>query len=59
MELRKWEENTGIDVFVAWRIPKHGFRLLRLSEFDEAGNSSSISRERALLINRRLDDVVR
>lgn len=58
--LLKWKENSGIsDVFVAWRIPSLGFRFLRLEEFEKSGKSFSISKESALLIDRKLEDLVK
>ncbi|MEM3030689.1 MAG: hypothetical protein QXH27_03045 [Candidatus Micrarchaeia archaeon] len=57
--LKKWEDNTGIDVYVAWRLPKAGFRFARLAEFEEAGSSFSISRARMLLLDRKPEDLVK
>lgn len=58
--LLRWKENSGIsDVFVAWRIPSLGFRFLRLEEFEKSGKSHSVSKESALLIDRKLDDLVK
>ncbi|MEM4389851.1 MAG: hypothetical protein QXG98_04265 [Candidatus Micrarchaeia archaeon] len=57
--LKRWEDNTGIDVYVAWRLPRIGFRLARLTEFEETGSSFSISRARMLLLDRKPEDLVK
>ena len=55
-----WQKNSGIsDVFVAWRLPSLGFRFLRLGEFEKSGKSHAVSKERALLIDRKLEDLVK
>lgn len=50
--LKEWERNTGITTFIAWRIGRVGWRFIYLDELEENPKSHSITRDRALAIDR-------
>lgn len=56
--LKKWEENTGITSFVAWRKSREPWYFIPLSVFEENKNSFSISWERAKLIGRKQEELL-
>lgn len=58
LALRRWEENTGITTLVAWRLDRIGWRFMYLDEMEDKGRSFSISKEKALRIDRRVEDIV-
>ncbi len=53
--LKEWEENTGISVYIAWKIPKAGWRFIKPCELNQ---SRAIALKDALLINRTVDELV-
>ena len=54
--LKEWEENTGINSFVAWRRSREPWYFIPLSVFEENKNSFAISWKNAKLIGRKLDE---
>ena len=56
-ELLGWEDNTGITTFIAWKIGGEGWRFVKLSEMNEAGKHFTVTESRALLIDRKLEDL--
>ena len=52
-----WESNTKFPTYVAWRMNGKGWFFIRLDEFKESGSDFSITRKRALEINRLLDSI--
>ena len=57
--LKRWEENTGITTMVAWKMDFIGWHFVYLSEMKENPRSWSVTKKRALEINRRLENVLR
>ena len=57
--LRRWEENTGITTMLAWRMDRLGWFFIYLSELEENPKSYSMTKARALEINRGLGEVLR
>lgn len=57
--LKQWEENTGITTFVAWKVPREGWRFIKLSEVNETGKAFSITLKQALIIDRKLTENLR
>jgi Holliday junction resolvase len=56
--LKKWEENTGITAYIAWRRNREAWLFLPLSVFDENPKSFSLSWKKALLIGKKLEKLV-
>jgi len=46
--LKKWNDDTGIIVMVAWKIPRKGWRFIPLNMFKETGKAYSINLETAM-----------
>lgn len=53
--LKEWEERTGISVYIAWKIPKHGWRFIKPCELNQ---NRAIKLSDALLINRTVNELV-
>ena len=56
--LKKWEENTGITSYVAWRRSREPWYFIPLSVFNENKNSFAISWDQAKLIGRKLEELI-
>lgn len=54
--LIKWEENTGITPYIAWRRDRKEWFFLPLSVFEENEKSYSLSWGRAEMIGKRLEE---
>ena len=59
LALRRWEENTGITTFIAWRISRMGWRFMYLPELGEQEKNFTVTKTRALGIDRKLEDIIR
>ncbi len=59
LALKKWEENTGITTFIAWRISRIGWKFMYLSELEEQDKTFTVTKKRALGIDRKLEDIIR
>ena len=57
--LAAWEENTGITAMLAWRMDRIGWKFIYLSELEENPQSYSITKKRALEINREIAAIMR
>ncbi|MFH1285179.1 MAG: Holliday junction resolvase Hjc [Candidatus Micrarchaeota archaeon] len=55
--LKKWEENTGITTFIAWRINRLGWFFMYLDELEKQKKNYTITQKRAEAINRRFEDI--
>jgi Holliday junction resolvase len=55
--LKAWEQNTGMDTFIAWRINGEGWFFIRLDELSKAQSNYTITRKRAFDINRKIEDL--
>jgi len=56
VNLRKWEENTGITCYVAWRKRGRQWRFVPLSLFKESEKSFGISWKKAQLGGKELQE---
>ncbi len=56
--LVKWEDNTGINCFVAWRRNRKPWLFLPLSVFNENAKSFAISWKKAQLIGRKIEELI-
>lgn len=54
--LKKWEENTGITCYVAWRHSGRQWRFVPLSLFNENKKSFGISWKTASELGKRLEE---
>jgi len=54
--LKKWEDNTGITPYVAWRRDRKDLLFLPLSVFEENEKSYSLSWKRAEMIGKKLEE---
>ncbi|MEW6328609.1 MAG: Holliday junction resolvase Hjc [Candidatus Micrarchaeota archaeon] len=59
LALKKWEENTGITTFIAWRLSRIGWKFMYLSELEEQEKNFTVTKKRALEIDRKLEDIIR
>lgn len=57
--LKKWDENTGITMLVAWKIPREGWRFIALSELEEKEKGYTVTRKRAMAINRTIEALLK
>lgn len=57
--LRRWEENTGMETFVAWRMNGEGWFFIKLGELYLAEKNYTITRRKAFGIGRRLEDILK
>lgn len=51
-ELRKWEKNAGMQTYIAWRMNSVGWYFVKLDEMNRNGKSYSVTKRKALEINR-------
>jgi len=56
LNLKKWEDNTGISSYVAWRRNRQGWFFIPLSVFEEKNKSFAISWTKAQQIGKKLDE---
>ncbi|OIO21829.1 hypothetical protein COV61_01080 [Candidatus Micrarchaeota archaeon CG11_big_fil_rev_8_21_14_0_20_47_5] len=56
--LKKWEENTGITTFIAWRVSREGWFFLFPSYFKENECSFSISLGDAKKLGKRKEELL-
>ena len=54
--MKRWEENTGITCYVAWRRNRKEWKFLPLSLFNESEKSFGISWKNALLAGKELNE---
>ncbi|MCL4388623.1 MAG: Holliday junction resolvase Hjc [Candidatus Marsarchaeota archaeon] len=57
-ELRRWESNTGMDTFIAWRMNGRGWFFIRLGELADTGKNYTVTMRNAINIGRRLEEVI-
>jgi len=55
--LKQWQENTGITTMIAWKVPYDNWYFLYLEELERNERSYSITKKRALEINRTLEEI--
>lgn len=54
----RWEENTAITTYIAWRRNREDWLFLPLSVFEENARSFSISWEKAKMIGKKKEELV-
>lgn len=59
LAMKRWEENTGITTMLAWRMDGGGWYFIYLAELEENPQSWSVTKKRALEINRTEKDIMR
>jgi Holliday junction resolvase len=47
-ELRSWAKKAGTDFYVAWKIPRKGWRFLKPMQFNKGKKGYNISMKKAL-----------
>jgi len=55
---KRWEDNTGITTYVAWRRNREDWLFLPLSVFDKNEKSFSISWEKAKMIGKKKEELI-
>ena len=53
--LLKWQENTKLDTFVAWRMSNNGWFFIKLNEMKTNEKNKTVTKSTALEINRRIE----
>lgn len=56
--LVRWQHNTGMDTFIAWRMNGSGWYFIKLEEMKDNSKSKTISKKTTILINRRLEAIL-
>lgn len=56
--LLKWTSVSGITAYIAWRVGKDQWLFIHPSEMDENQKGYSISRHKAILIGRKITDIL-
>lgn len=56
LNLRKWEENTGITCYVAWRRSREPWYFVPLSLFSESEKSFGINWSNASSLGKKLEE---
>ncbi len=56
--LEKWRKGTGIDIFVAWKIPREGFFFLPLLYLRKTAKTVVIKKEDAKKLAFSLEDII-
>lgn len=56
--LVRWQRNTGMDTFVAWRMNSNGWFFIKLEEMKNNNKSKTISKKTAIEINRRIESIM-
>ena len=57
LNLKKWEDNTGITSYIGWRRDRKPWVFIPLSIFQENEKSFAVSWERAESIGRKLEEL--
>jgi Holliday junction resolvase len=58
LNLKKWEENTGISCYVGWRRNRKGWRFVPISLFKETPKSFSINWTKAESMGKIIEEMV-
>jgi Holliday junction resolvase len=56
--LVKWQQNTGMDTFVAWRMNGSEWLFIKLEEMKSNNKSKTISKRVAVEINRKIESII-
>lgn len=53
-----WENNTGMETYIAWRMNNKGWYFIKLEEMKETDKHFTVTMTKALTINRNLDKII-
>jgi Holliday junction resolvase len=53
--LKRWERNTGMETFLAWRMNGKGWYFIKLTEMRKAVSNYTVTSKDAEAINRRFE----
>jgi len=56
--LRKWEENTGITIMIAWKVPREGWKFVSIGELEEKEKGYTVTLKKATAINRKVEELL-
>lgn len=56
--LIEWQQNTGMDTFIAWRMNGSGWFFIKLEEMKVNDKARTITKKIALEINRRNESII-
>ena len=56
--LKKWEKNTRMQVFIAWRINNKGWFFIKLEELSKNGRNYTLTKNQVFAINRKFESVI-
>ena len=56
--LRKWQTDTGMATFIAWRMNGKGWFFIGLDELGMAAKKYTVTTKKAFSINRRFEDLL-
>ncbi|MDE1846030.1 MAG: hypothetical protein KGH53_02005 [Candidatus Micrarchaeota archaeon] len=56
--LKKWEENSKLPMFMAWRMSNVGWFFIRLDEMRKNTKSYSVTKKTAIKIGRVFDNLI-
>ena len=57
-ELKRWEANSGMETFIAWRMNGRGWFFIKLGELAFTGKNYTVTIRNAVSIGRRLEEVI-
>ncbi|HLC68835.1 MAG TPA: Holliday junction resolvase Hjc [Candidatus Bilamarchaeaceae archaeon] len=58
LNLKKWEENTGITCLVGWRRNRKGWRFIPVSIFQETPKSFGLNWKTAETMGRQIEELI-
>lgn len=56
-ELKRWEANSHMPVFIGWRINTLGWFFIKLEELNKAEKNYTVTKKTAMGINRRIEQI--
>jgi len=56
--LKTWENNTGMDTYMAWRMNGEGWFFIKLDEMTKTEKNYTVTKKDAFKIGRRLEHII-
>jgi Holliday junction resolvase len=56
-ELKKWEDNTMLNVYMAWKVNNDGWYFIKLNEMSKNEKSYTVTMKTTREINRRFEHI--
>lgn len=56
--LKKWQENTGMETMIAWRMNGKGWFFIKLEEMKKTERSYTITKNNAMAISRKIEAII-